>query len=379
MPRVCLTLFRLRSFALYVAAVALPTLTMAKSHLVYFGTYTRTSSRGIYAARLNAETGALSTPELVAETANPTWLVLSPDRRRLYATHPSAAQATGFTIDAASGNLTPLPGNALAREAAPGPSHLAVDATHRTLIAANYGEGFVASIAINPDGTLGAPTLIRHSGHGPNPLRQDKPHVHSATLSPDNRFVIVCDLGLDRIYTYAVDPGSARLTPASPPFAEALSCSGPRHFAFSPDGRHGYCLGEMGAVLTAFSYDAGGGTLRPLQHVSTLPAGYQANWASEVRVHPGGRFVYAANRGHDSIAAFSRNAETGELSLIEIVASGGRIPRNFALSPDGQWLICAHQDSGDVAVFRVHQGDGKLERIPGSSQVPMGVCVLFWN
>jgi 6-phosphogluconolactonase len=352
---------------------------MASSHLIYFGTYTRATSRGIYAARLDDDTGALSAPELVAETLNPTWVVLSPDKKFLYTIHASKAQAIGYKVDGATGKLTPLPLPANANEATNAPSHLAVDATGRVLIASNYGAGYVASMAIKPDGTLGVPTITPHTGHGPNPQRQDKPHPHSATFSPDNRFVIVCDLGLDKIFTYAIDPGTAKLTPASPPFVEVQACSGPRHFKFSNDGRHAYCITEMGATIDAFDYNATNGALTPIQMISTLPADYQAKWGAEVRVHPNGKFLYGSNRGHGSIAVFAIEAGTGKLTLVETVPTGSKVPRNFALSPNGKWLVCGHQDTDKITVFRVDATTGKLTPTANGASIAACICVQFYD
>lgn len=361
---------------LFLLHGALPA--MATSHLVYFGTYTKTTSRGIYAARLDDATGALSAPVLVAETPNASWVVLSPDQKVLYASHASRAQVAAFSVNRDTGALTPLPLSPLGSQPANAPSHIAVDATNRMVIAANYGEGFVASMRIQPDGTLGAPNIIQHTGRGTDPKRQDKPHVHSVTISPDNRHAIVCDLGLDKVFTYRIDPATAALTPAHPAFVTVEPGSGPRHFAFSVDGRHGYALTEMGATLVAFDYDAARGALTPVQAVSMVPQDFIGlKWAAEVRVHPNGRFVYASNRTHDSIAVFAADANTGKLTLIEIIASGGKTPRNFALSPSGKWLVCAHQDSDNVTVFAVDANTGRLTLTPHSIQVAMAVCVRF--
>lgn len=352
---------------------------MASSHLIFFGTYTRTTSRGIYAARLDDETGLLSAPQLVAETPNPTWITFSPDKKFLYAVHASKAQAIGFKVDAANATLTPLPVPASASEQTAGPAHLAVDATGRTLVAANYGGGYVASLPIQPDGTLGTPKIIAHSGHGPNPQRQEKPHVHSVTVSPDNRFVLVCDLGLDRIFTYALDPATATLTPGNPPFATTEPCSGPRHFKFSVDGKHAYAITEMASTINAFDYNPANGALTHIQTISTLPPDFQAKWGAEVRVHPNGRYLYASNRGHDSLALFTIDPQTGKLTLVEIVPSGGKVPRNFALSPNGKWLVSGHQDSGDVTVFKVNPDTGRLTRVPQNTNIAASVCVLFYD
>jgi 6-phosphogluconolactonase len=366
---------------LCLAAILLhsTTVIMASSHLIFLGTYTRTASKGIYAVRLDDATGALSEPVLVADTPNPTWVTLSPDKKYLYAVNASQAQALGYRVDGATGKLTPLSPSALASTAANGPAHLAVDATGRTLLAANYGDGYVAAIPINSDGTLGVPNIVRHTGHGPNPQRQDKPHVHSVTLSPDNRFVIVCDLGLDRVFSYALDPAAAKLTAANPPYVETAPTSGPRHFKFSPDGRHGYCVTEMGATVIAYDYDAADGALTPIQTISTVPPEFQAKWGAEVRLHPNGKFLYASNRGHDSIAVFAIEQSSGKLTLVEIVPTGGKVPRNFSLSADGKWLVCGHQDSENLTVFGVDSATGRLTKTPHTANVASCVCVLFYD
>jgi 6-phosphogluconolactonase len=351
---------------------------MPSSHLIFFGTYTRNGSRGIYAARLDSATGVLSEPTLAVEANNAPWIVLSPDKKFLYTVSETESQAIGFAVDAANARLTPLP--AAASPAARPPSHLAVDATGRTLLAANYAEGYVESMPIRADGTLGAPVKIQHTGTSVNPTRQTQSHAHSVTPSPDNRFVIVCDLGLDKIFTYALDPGAATLTPANPPFVVTAPGAGPRHFKFGADGRHAYAINEMGGTITAYDYDAVRGALTTRQTVPTLPADFKGETTcAEVRVHPSGKFLYGSNRGHDSIAVFAIDATTGLLTPVEIVPSGGKIPRNFAFSPDGAWLVCAHQDSNNVTVFRVDPATGRLTRTASTATVPASVCVLFYD
>ena len=202
----------------------------------------------------------------------------------------------------------------------------------------------------------------------------------SVTPSPDNRLVIVCDLGLDKIFTYALDPAAAKLTPANPPFVVTAPGAGPRHFKFGPDGKHAYAINEMGGTITAYDYDATRGALTTRQTVPTLPADFNGeNTCAEIRVHPNGKFLYGSNRGHDSIAVFAINAATGLLTPVEIVLSGGKTPRNFALSPDGAWLVCAHQDSNNLTVFRVDPGTGRLTPTASTANVPACVCVLFYD
>lgn len=355
----------------------LPASLMASSHLIYLGTYTKTGpARGIYTVRLDGDQGTLSKPELAAEAVDPAWVVLTPDRRFLYTIHGSTAQARGFAVDASTGALRPLPEPA-APSANP-PSHLAIDATGRVLLAANYREGYVAAAAIGPDGSLGSPQVIRHEGRGPNPERQEKPHVHSVTLSPDNRHVLVADLGLDRVFTYALDTVHARLTPGPVASASVPAGAGPRHAKFSADGRHLHVVNEMGGSVTTFAYDPARGALTPGQTVPTLPADYTGlKWNAEIRVHPNGRFVYASNRAHDSLAVFATTAGSGELSLVEIVPAGGKTPRNFALSPDGKWLVCAYQDAPLLTVFAVDPATGRLRPHGRPVEAPPSVCVLF--
>ncbi len=351
------------------------------SHLLFLGTYTKNGSRGIYSVRLDAATGALSAPVLAAESPDPAWLTLSPNKKFLYAIHPTAALAAGFAVEVTptAAKLTPLP--AAPVPAAAPPSHLAVDATGRTLLVAHYREGYVAAIPLHADGTLGPPNKIPHTGKSIDPQRQGEPHAHSVTLSPDNRHVIVCDLGLDKIFSYALDPATAKLTPAlAAPFVATTPGSGPRHFKFSTDGRHAYAITEMGGTIEAFDYHATTGALTPLQIISSVLADFTGlKWGAEVRVHPHGHFLYASNRTHDSLAVFAIAPDTGKLTLVEIVPSGGKTPRNFALSPDGRWLVCAHQDSTALTVFRVDATTGRLTPAGRPAEIPMCVCVLFYD
>ena len=353
---------------------------MASSHQIYLGTYTRSGiSQGIYSLRLDGESGALSAPQVAAAAVDPSWITLSPNRQFLFAVHPSPNQAIAFKVDAASGGLTPLESPATPVRTA-SPCHLAVDATGRTLLAANYSEGYVAAIPIHPDGSLGTPNVTQHEGRGPHLTRQDRPHVHSVTLSPDNRHVLVADLGLDRIFTYALDSAAAQLTPGQPPFAIAAPGAGPRHCRFGADGRQVYIINELDNTITTYAYDARQGELTPRQTVPTLPAGkITPNTTAEIRLHPNGRFIYGSNRGHDSLAVFSVDPATGDLTPIEIVPSGGKAPRNFALSPDGRWLVCGHQGTDLLTVFRVDATTGRLTRTPHTAPVPSCVCVLFYD
>jgi len=345
-------------------------------HRLFVGTYTKGASRGIYSLTLDGETGALAAPEVAAEAPNPTFLALSPGREFLYAVRAGPAWLSSFRIDPATARLVPVEPPAPAE--GPTPCHVAVDRTGRIGLAANYHLGLAAAIPLNPDGTLGAPRVVVHSGKGTHPTRQASAHVHSTNFDPDNRFALVCDLGLDRIYTYAVDRDAVALTPATPPFVSTAPGSGPRHMAFEKTGRHAYAINELGNTVVAYGYEAPSGRLAERQSVTVIPAGFAGDaTAAEVAIHPNGRFLYASCRGPDTLAVFSIGAGTGTLSPVETVPCGGRGPRHFSLSPDGRWLVCAHQDSDTLCAFQVDGAGGGLRRVPGSVSVPMPVCALF--
>ncbi len=357
------------------------------SLLIFVGTYTPKdgASRGIYAVRLDPATGALTGPALAAETPNPTFLALHPGGCGLYALGVGAAPdgtpaggVAAFGYDSTSGRITPLN----TRGAASGnTTHLAADHTGRMLITLSYGAGYVASFPLAADGRIGErASLIVHQGPlGPNKSRQDKPHPHSVTLSPDNRFAFVADLGLDRVLCYRLDPAAGTLTPHDPAFIAVQPGAGPRHTKFSRDGRFFYILGEIDGSVTVCAYDAARGAGTPVQHISTLPAGFvvtDPDRAAEIRVHPNARFVYTSNRGHDSIAVFAVQPD-GSLSLVELTPCGGKHPRNFNLSPDGAWLVCANMDSNNLVSFKVDPATGRLTATGHILSVPQPVCVLF--
>ncbi len=349
---------------------------MPSPHLIFLGTYTRSgASRGIYAVRMDPATGRLEKPTLATEAPDPGWITFSSDRRFLYAVHASPAQAVAYRIDADRGTLESI-GAPTSLGGMAGPCHVAVDRDGRVLVAANYHEGFVATLAIRADGTLGPPAITRHAGRSIHPARQEKPHVHSVTISPDNRHVIVADLGTDRAFSYPLQPDGT-LGPAAASIA-AVPGAGPRHAVFGADERGLHVVNELDNTITSHAYTAATGALTKLGTVPTLPAGFTgASTAAEIRLHPSGRFVYASNRGHDSLAVFETTAPDGALRPIQTVPSGGRTPRNFALSPDGRWLVCGHQDTPLLTVFEVDGRTGLLTRSPHAAEVPVCICVAF--
>jgi len=357
--------------------------------LVYFGTYTQTTSKGIYVIRFDPASGTMTAPELAAEAKNPTFVSLDPSGRYLYATgelpiaftaDKAGGGASAFAIERPSGKLKLLNQEPTGSGAT---THNVVDASGQMLIVANYAAAYVAALPIKPDGSLGPRSaFVDHLGRapvGPNRERQTQAHAHSVTLSPDNRFVFACDLGLDRVFIYRIDPATATLQPNNPADVAAPPGAGPRHSKFSPDGRFFYVANEMGATVTRYDYDAARGALKLEESYSTLPPGLvlPTNTVAELRFHPSGQFLYVSNRGHDSIAVFACDPATGKLTPVEIVPCGGKHPRNFALDPSGHWLLCANRDTNNIVLFAVDQATGKLTATGRQVSVAQPVCVLF--
>jgi 6-phosphogluconolactonase len=350
--------------------------------VVFVGTYTRQESKGIYAYRFRSATGQLTPIGLVAETENPSFLALHPSHRFLYAVNEtsnfegqSAGSVSAFTIDAKTGMLTIL--NRVSTRGTI-PAHLVVDQTGKSLLVANYGSGSVAVFPLKADGSIAAASaFVQHNGSSSGP-RQRGPHAHAVTLSPDNRFVFVPDLGLDQVLSYRLDPDKATLIPNDPPFTRVTRGSGPRHFSFHPNGEAAYTLSEMGSLVTVFAYDRNGGTLKELQTISTLPKDFNgSNNSAELEVHPNGRFLYASNRGHDSIAVFAIDPTAKTLTLVEHVATQGKIPRNFAIDPTGAYLLAANQNTNNIVVFRIDQKTGRLTSTGEELKTPSPVCIVF--
>ena len=343
---------------------------------VFVGTYTEKDSRGIYRFRFDDATGTLTADGLVAETKNPSFLTSDPKGRFLFAvneTDPSGG-VSAFAVAPQTGALT-----LLNQQASGGgsPCHLTLDRTGRFLLIANYG-GSAAVLPVGADGKLSpAVARVAPEGRGPQP-NQDGSHVHGVYLDPANRLLLVPDLGIDKVLLYRFDAKTGSLTPADPPSAALKSGAGPRHLALSPDNRFVYVVNEIDSTVTTFAFDAVRGRLEARGSLSTLPAGFQGeNTTAEITVHPSGRFVYASNRGHDSIAAFAGDASTGALSRVEVVPVGGREPRHFVIAPSGRWLLAAHQKSDTIGVFRIDSATGRLTVAGTPVKAPRPVDIYF--
>jgi 6-phosphogluconolactonase len=345
---------------------------------VYFGTYTRGDSKGIYVSNWDAEEGKLSEPVLAGEIENPSFLELSEDGKFLYAVSEVADFKGGGAVNSFQVledgtleliNRQPTGGGA--------PCHLSISSDGKMVAVANYSGGNVASYRILEDGSLSEPvSIIQHEGSSVNPKRQKGPHAHSINFSKDDRFAYAADLGTDRIFRYAVDTENGNLTASGETVISAGS--GPRHFAFRPDGKFGYVINELSLTIMGFSLEPQSGDLSMIESVSTLPPGTENQGSTaEVVCHPSGKYLYGSNRGHDTIVVFQINPDSGKLTYVENEPIQGETPRNFALSPDGSWLLAAGQKSNTVAVFSVAPETGELSFTENKISVDSPVCVRF--
>lgn len=370
-------------------AVAVVTLSINSSSAddavrVYVGSYADAKNDGIHLLELDRSSGKLTRGGGTAGAQNPSFLAIHPNKRFLYAVcevaeidgKPTGAVAA-FAIDAKHGGLKPLNRESSGGQ---GPCHLVVDKAGKNVLAANYGGGSVCCLPVDGEGRLAkASAFVQHHGKSVDAQRQEAPHAHSVNLDPANRFAFVADLGLDQVLVYKFDAGKGSLKANDPPAAKVKPGSGPRHFAFHPSGRFAYVINEMALTVTAFSYNAAKGVLSEVQTISTLPEGARGDDFStaEVQVHPSGKFVYGSNRGHNSIAAFSVDAQSGRLTPVGHQASGGKTPRNFGIDPSGKYLLAANQDSDNIVVFEIDAKTGKLSSTGHEIEIAKPVCVKF--
>jgi 6-phosphogluconolactonase len=379
----------LRPVALLLALM-LSTLLAAASekpgkYFVYVGTEIGegAKSKGIYAYRYDAATAQITPLGLAVESTNPTFLAAHPNGRFLYAVNevgnykgPNSGGVSAFSIDHATGKLTFL--NEVPSRGAD-PCYLIVDKAGKNVLVANYTGGSVAVFPVLADGKLGeASAFVQHTGHGANPDRQEGPHAHSIDLSPDNRFAMVDDLGLDELLVYKFDGAKGSLTANNPPFAKFDAGAGPRHFVLRPDGKFAYVVAEMGRTVTVFSNDAASGRLQPLQTVTTLPKDFKGrNDDAEIQLHPSGKFLYASNRGDDSIAIYAIDGSKGTLTQVGIVPTGGKEPCSFEIDPTGALLFAANKKSDNIVVFKIDAKTGGLTPTGKVLDVASPMCVKF--
>jgi 6-phosphogluconolactonase len=360
---------------------------------VWFGTYTGKPPRGngIYVSRYDEITGEISRPKLATKIKNPSFLVVHPTLSIVYAVSEIAdlnGKPTGgiisFVVDMHSGQLTQ---QSVQPSQGKGPCHLSLDATGKSLLAANYGSGSVICLGINDDGSLLPPVattqdkpggFIQHAGTGPNKSRQQGPHGHSMNATSTGKFAISCDLGADKVFVHKLDVPTAVITPHNS--TPTQPGGGPRHFALHPRLPFGYANNELDMTVTAFRFDAVEGNLQKIHSASTIPDSIQERTGfstAEIAIHPSGKFLYVSNRGHDSIALFGINEQSGKLSLKSVEPTRCQTPRHFAIAPDGKRLYAAGQASGTITAFTIDSETGKLSFTKRMLKVPKPVCIVF--
>lgn len=356
-----------------------------REYIAFVGTYTEKKSKGIYAFRFRADTGKLTPLGLAAETTSPSFLAVHRNGRYLYAVKEvnnfggqKSGAVSAFSIDAKTGKLALL--NEVSARGA-GPCHLSIDKTSKNVLVANYDGGSIAVLPLEAGGRLKeASAFVQHTGSSVNRERQEAPHAHCIDTSPDNRFALVADLGLDEVLVYRFDPARGSVTPNDPPVGKTPPGAGPRHFSFHPNGRFLYVINEIQCTLTTFAYDPARAALKALQTVSTVPKDHKVtpdDSTAEVEVHPSGKFVYGSNRGPDSIAVLAIDAQKGTLTPVEHVSTQGKTPRHFAIDPTGAFLLAENQDSDSIVVFRINQETGRLTPTGQVAEAPAPVCLKF--
>lgn len=397
-------------FALAITSMATPPALTADEKdnnvRVYVGTYGDANREAIFLLDLDLADGKLTKVGGTSGIRNPSFLAIHPSKKFLYAVC-EVAEIDGKRTGAVAAYAIALDGSlkALNRQSSggAGPCHVTVDKAGKNVLAANYGGGSACCLPVDESGKLApASAFVQHHGKSLNPGRQEAPHAHSVNLDPENRFAFVADLGLDEVRVYRFNAAHGTLEPNDPPAGKVTPGSGPRHFAFHPSGRFAYVINEMALTITAFRYNDAAGTLNSVQTVSTLPpypafvpsrgvvlaelqtlpalpvgardAGFST---AEVQVHPSGKFVYGSNRGHDTIACFSVDGETGRLTPIGHASSGGKTPRNFGIDPSGRYLLAANQDSDNILVLAIDPATGKLTSTGNEIKIPKPVCVKF--
>lgn len=347
--------------------------------IMYVGTYSLRGSEGIYVFEFDRKTGTMQPVQSVSNAKSPSFLALHPSGKYLYSVNEGADKRGGvsaYTIDPATGKLQFLNEQS---SVGGGPCHISVDQTGKTAFVSNYGGGSLAVLPILANGRLGAATdSVQNTGSGFNKQRQDKPHVHSATLAPDNRFVYVADLGTDKLHIYQADVNASKVKPASTPFATVKPGSGPRHFTFHPNGKYAYLVEELTSSVAAFSRNAQTGALTLLEdNVKTLPASFTENNSSaDIHVDSSGKFLYQSNRGYNALTIFAIGND-GKLTKVGDQPTEGKTPRNFLIDPKGEFVFVAHQDSDNITIFKRDQKTGKLTYTGNSVKVPAPVCVIM--
>lgn len=371
-----------------LAGTGTPFASSANAFILYVGTYTSHGSKGIYGFRFEATDGALQPLGLVAEAINPSALALVPSTaqhgvRRLLAVRETSKGTDGlggavfsYLIDRSSGSLkfvdqAPSHGD--------GPCSISLDENGRYAFVTNFWSGSVAVLPLLPDGRFGEPSaIVQDHGHSVHPQRQREPHPHDFRTMPNNRFAIASDLGIDKLLIYRFNANTGQIAPAKPAFFQTKAGSGPRHLAFSRDGRFLYVIHEIDCTVSVISVDELDGSLKLLQTVSTMDEGLSKSGdAAELFLHPNGRFLYASTRQTSTIRLFQIDGTSGKLTQVRDFSTAGQSPAVFSIAPSGKWLIAGNQNSNNLALFPVEPSTGILGKLHSSIPVNAPSSLVF--
>ena len=352
--------------------------------MLLVGTYTsgESKSKGIYVLKFDPRNASITSHGVVGGVEDPSFLMFDQSRKFVYAVNETleyngkkSGSVSSFAVDAKNGSLTLLNKQPSMGAA---PCHLTVSRNARFVLVANYFGGNVAVLPVNKDGSLvPAVDVEQHAGSGPNKDRQEAAHAHSVVLDPNGRFAFVNDLGVDRIFIYEFDPLTGSLNPnGNQSYYQTKPGAGPRHFKFLPSGKHAFVINELDMTISSLAYDAAKGTLRDVQTVSTVPAGFSGeNTCADIHLTPDGSFLYGSNRGHDSLVGFRIDRSSGRMELIGHTPTRGKTPRNFTIDPTGRYLLVANQRSDSIVVFEIEKRTGRLKPLGEGINVPSPVCL----
>ncbi len=349
--------------------------------LVFVSAFAKGAEGAIHAFQLDAKQASMKLVHRTTDVEHPFFLALSPDRRYLYSIHAAQfggkehEQIAAYRLEGRTGRMS-----LINRQSALGSSacYLDVGRGGRTVVVANYSTGSVASLPVGRDGSLGkAASFVQHESASVVPSRQKGPHAHCIVISPDNRFILSADLGLDRVVSYRLDADKSTITPSRQSFVRTPPGAGPRHLTFHPSGRWVYVINELANSVTLFDYDRSKGLLIERQTISTLPEDFEGtSYCADLKITPNGRFLYGTNRGHDSLASY-RIGDDGRLKRLAIIPSRGKGPQNLAITPDGRLLLCANMPGHNVVLFRIDRKNGGLEAVGEPIAMPSPSCIMI--
>ena len=365
--------------SLFLLALIFSSCSSGKKQYMLVGTYTSGKSTGIYVYEFNGDDKTAKLVDSI-KTSNPSFLAVSPDQKYVYAVNEDDAKTgggrvTAFSFNKENGDITEINQQPTLGDH---PCYVTVDKTGKWVIAGNYTGGSVSVLQVNADGSLAnRANVVQHQGHGTDTSRQRSPHVHATVLSPDNKFLYVPDLGIDKVMIYSFNEVTGVIAPTKDTAAWVQDGSGPRHFTFHPSGKYAYLIQELSATVTAFKYTDG--KLEAQQIISSLPKEYSGpKTSADIHVSPDGKFLYASNRdSSNTIAIFKIDEPNGKLTSVGYQPTLGSAPRNFNFDPSGNYLLVANQKNDEIVVFKVDHETGLLADTGQRISVPRPVCIQW--